>query len=159
MEGLGGQKRRRGGRGGDGGGAGPTFANPFKCAHLGTIFHDMDGEVDLGEGLLLADSANGIVDLLVVVRLRATVGIHGGRRGERLEDLGGAREREGRVGESGLQRVERKVLLGINLLSRKKFVKLKLEGGAKYFECDAVAWFVGGKFCGGGGGGEGSFAK
>jgi hypothetical protein len=39
-----------------------TFANTLLGADLGAILHGMDGEVDLGEWLLLLYSADGIVD-------------------------------------------------------------------------------------------------
>ena len=55
-----------------------TFADTFVGVHLGAIFHDMNGKVDLGQRPLLADSANGIVDLLVAALVERAwlVGVH-----------------------------------------------------------------------------------
>ena len=60
-----------------------TFADSLHGADFGAIFHAMDREIDLGQGLLLLYGADGIVDLDVAQVLRrrraSTVGIHGGR--------------------------------------------------------------------------------
>jgi hypothetical protein len=41
-----------------------TFADTLLGADLGAILHGMDGEIDLGEWLLLLYSVDGIVDLV-----------------------------------------------------------------------------------------------
>lgn len=60
-----------------------TFADPLHRVHLCPILHSMDGEVDLGEGLLLLYRADSIVDLasalIILGRGRlglGAVGIH-----------------------------------------------------------------------------------
>jgi len=64
--------------------AGHTFANTLHGADLGAVLHGVDGEVNLGEGLLLLDRADGIVDLHVLGAALvggghdAVLGIHGG---------------------------------------------------------------------------------
>jgi hypothetical protein len=40
-----------------------TFAHSLHCAYLTAIFHSMEGEVDLGDWLLLADRPDRIIDL------------------------------------------------------------------------------------------------
>ena len=48
-----------------------TFADPLHGADLAAIFHLVDGEVDLGQGLLLLYGADRIVDLGIARVLRA----------------------------------------------------------------------------------------
>lgn len=55
-----------------------TFADALQSAHLGAIFHGMQGEVDFGEGLLLLDGADGIVEVFGLIEA-LLVAIHGGR--------------------------------------------------------------------------------
>ena len=50
-----------------------TLADSLLCVHLGTILHLMDGEVDLGDLLLLPHSTDGIVEVLLRV---GAAGIH-----------------------------------------------------------------------------------
>lgn len=61
-----------------------TFADSLHCAHLATIFHGVEGEVNLRDRLFLADCPEGIIDLslggIVVNRLRLIFFIHDGRR-------------------------------------------------------------------------------
>lgn len=61
-----------------------TFADSLHGAHFGAIFHAVNGEVNLGERLLLLYCADGIVDLDVAKilgpRRTSAVGIHLGRR-------------------------------------------------------------------------------
>lgn len=69
-----------------------TFANPLGRVHLGAVFHGVDGEVDLGKRLLLADGTDGIVDVgiarMILLLLLAAAGrvgllisgVHVGRR-------------------------------------------------------------------------------
>lgn len=70
-----------------------TFAHSLERAHLSAILHHVNGEVDLGERLLLLNCANGIVDLggpsrrLIGV---VAIGVHG-RRLECVEELRGRR--------------------------------------------------------------------
>jgi hypothetical protein len=40
-----------------------TLADSLLCVHLGTILHLVDGEVDLGDLLLLPHRTNGIVEV------------------------------------------------------------------------------------------------
>jgi hypothetical protein len=40
-----------------------TFAHSLHCAYLTAIFHGMEGEVDLGDWLLLVDRPDRIIDL------------------------------------------------------------------------------------------------
>jgi len=40
-----------------------TFADSLHGADLAAIFHSMKGEIDLGDGLLLVDCMQGLVDL------------------------------------------------------------------------------------------------
>lgn len=56
-----------------------TFADSLRGVDLSAIFHGVHGEVDLGDWLLVLDSANGIVDVLiatVVAAGRLSLGIH-----------------------------------------------------------------------------------
>jgi hypothetical protein len=57
-----------------------TFADSLHRAYLGAIFHNMDAEVYLDWGLLLANGTDGIVDLLVTALVRVPMvgcaGIH-----------------------------------------------------------------------------------
>lgn len=70
-----------------------TFANSLHGAHLGAIFHLVDGEVNLRQRLLLLYCANGIVDLDIARVLRtgrtSAVCVHGGRRGVPGQDREG----------------------------------------------------------------------
>lgn len=80
-----------------------TFANPLGRVHLGAVFHGVDGEVDLGNRLLLADGTNGIVDVgiarIVLLLLLAAVGrvgllisgVHVGRRWAAIGGRGSGR--------------------------------------------------------------------
>lgn len=60
-----------------------TFANTLRGVNLGAILHGMDSKVNLGDGLLLLNGTNGIVDLLVAtvigVGLLRVHGCGGGR--------------------------------------------------------------------------------
>jgi hypothetical protein len=47
-----------------------TFADTLHRAHLSSIFHRMDAEVDLNSGLLLLDGPNSVIDLLVTELIR-----------------------------------------------------------------------------------------
>lgn len=47
----------------------PTLADSLLCVNLSSVFHGVDGEVDLGHRLLLADGTNGIVHLHVALLL------------------------------------------------------------------------------------------
>ena len=44
-----------------------TFTHPLLCAHLGAVFHGMQGEVDLGHLPLVLHGANSIVDVSTLV--------------------------------------------------------------------------------------------
>jgi len=55
-----------------------VFAHTFLGAHLVSILHSMQGEVNLGERLLLTDGANSIVNVLGLVDVLRLV-LHGGR--------------------------------------------------------------------------------
>jgi hypothetical protein len=44
-----------------------TLADSLLCVHLGTILHLVDGEVDLGDLLLLPHSTDGIVEVYLGV--------------------------------------------------------------------------------------------
>lgn len=73
----------RGLAGGVGGRGTHTFADPLHGAHLAAILHLVDGEVDLGQGLLLLYGADRIVDLGVArvlgARRTGAICVHGGR--------------------------------------------------------------------------------
>lgn len=59
-----------------------TFAHSLERAHLSTVLHHVDGEVNLGQRLLLLNCANGIVNLDGPSRLLVggviVFGVHGG---------------------------------------------------------------------------------
>lgn len=56
-----------------------TFADSLKGAHLGAIFHGVQGKVDLRERLLLLDGADSIVKVLGLVHVALLVVLHGGQ--------------------------------------------------------------------------------
>lgn len=74
-----------------------TFAHTLQGADLGAILHGMDGEVDLGNGLLLLNRADCIIDLDVAPLLNRgrsvilALGVHGGRLGVAAGDNEGER--------------------------------------------------------------------
>lgn len=60
-----------------------TFAYSLERADLSAVLHHVDGEVDLGQRLLLLNRANGIVDLGgssrdLLSNVGVAFGIHGG---------------------------------------------------------------------------------
>jgi len=55
-----------------------TFADALHCADLGAIFHSMQGKINLGDGLLLVDSSQSIVDLDPVLDVQRHQGTGGG---------------------------------------------------------------------------------
>lgn len=84
-----------------------TFADPLHGAHLAAILHLVDGEVDLGQGLLLLYGADRIVDLGIArvlgARQTGAICVHGGRRGEDRQCK--ATRGEARRGVGGRERV------------------------------------------------------
>ena len=44
-----------------------TFTDPFHCAHLRTILHSMQSEINFRQGLLLFDCPDSIVDVLCLI--------------------------------------------------------------------------------------------
>lgn len=79
-----------------------TLADSLSGADLGAILHAVDGEVNLGQWLLLLYGADGVVDLSAANILRArrtgAVGIH-------VESGGEGHERRGR-GDTEMTRLE-----------------------------------------------------
>lgn len=68
-----------------------TFADSLHCAYLATIFHGVEGEVDLWDGTLLADCTDRIIDLgKIGVAIRHTglvLSIHDRERGHKSKAL------------------------------------------------------------------------
>ena len=54
-----------------------TFTDPFHCAHLRTILHSMQSEINFRQGLLLFDCPDSIVDILCLIEWLLIV-LHGG---------------------------------------------------------------------------------
>lgn len=87
-----------------------TFADPLQRAHLGSIFHGVDGEVDLGERLLLLYRADGIVDLAdaLLILGDGRLGIGGRAIGVHFEDGAGRAVYGASCGKRGRPIVSRK---------------------------------------------------
>lgn len=76
-----------------------TFADSLHGAHLGAIFHGVEGEVNLGERLLLLEGADGIFEVLGLVNFAWLLVLHGGQMF--MASLGGASRRMGEEGTRG----------------------------------------------------------
>jgi len=64
-----------------------TFADALQGAHLGVVLHGVQGEVDLGQRLLLAHGTHCIVDVLRLSDILLS-GVHAGREAGGLQRVG-----------------------------------------------------------------------